>query len=49
MQSTKNSKRSVHTFLKWMAMVGPNFPVTDIMLQDVFWKNLDPICEFGVR
>ena len=49
MQSTKNSKRSVHTFLKWMALVGPHFPVTDAMLQDVFWKNLDPICEFGVR
>lgn len=49
MQSTKNSKRSVHTFLKWVSLVGPNFPVTDTMLQDVFWKNLDPMCEYGVR
>ena len=49
MQSTKNSKRSVHTYLKWMSLVGPNFPVTDTMLQESFWKNLDPTCEFGVR
>lgn len=49
MQSTKNSKRSVHTYLKWMALLGPNFPVTDTMLQESFWKNLDPTCEYGVR
>jgi hypothetical protein len=49
MQSTKNSKRSVHTFLKLISWMGPNFPVTDPMLQEVFWKNLDPVCAYGVR
>jgi hypothetical protein len=46
--STSNSKRRVHVMLFWRRALGPNFPISDILLQDNVWRQLDS-CRFGIK
>lgn len=46
--STKNSKRHVHTYLFWRRYLGFDFPVSDAMLQEPVWKSLEP-CASGIK
>ena len=46
--STNNSKRRVHTMLFWKRRLGISFPVTDTMLRDGVWRNLES-CKFGIK
>ena len=46
--STANSKRRVQTLLFWKRWLGVSFPVTDSMLRDYVWKNLES-CDYGIK
>lgn len=46
--STKNSKRHVHTFLFWKRWLGFVFPISDAMLQEPVWKSLVS-CGSGIK
>ena len=46
--STCNSKRRVQTMLFWKLRLGTAFPITDDMLRDQIWRNLDS-CDYGLK
>lgn len=46
--STNNSKRRVQTMLFWKRHLGISFPITDEMLRDEAWKNLES-CDYGIK
>ena len=40
MSGTKNSRRFLHVYMWWALLLGPNYPISDRLLQGNVWKSL---------
>jgi hypothetical protein len=45
---TNNSRRFIHVYLWWARLLGPNYPISDDMLQGRVWKHLRCTCGEGI-
>jgi hypothetical protein len=48
MSGTKNSRRFIHVYLWWALLLGPNYPISDRLLQGNVWKSLRCVCGMGI-
>ena len=48
MNGTKNSRRFLHVFLWWVRLLGPNYPISDNLMQANVWKHLRCTCNEGI-